>query len=263
MEDQTTALREVFGESSSESEDNEQQIVADTADYGDVESPSTVCDHNLRWEGIEGVNGLWLCRDFLSPHQQSTLLSAIQAEGWFNEAPHNQAMRFGDLPAWATEICSSIREVVLFGDHISQPMDLSNFDGDKEANVLASNLLWREPLFDQLIVNVYQAGEGICAHTDLMRFEDGIAIVSLESSCVMHFSRAGEECDGQGKEKENHKEKVPVFLTPGSLVLMSGEARYLWKHEINRKPGFQVCEGQELIQKRRTSITFRKLCQVE
>lgn len=102
--------------------------------------------------------------------------------------------------------------------------------------------------------------QGICAHVDLMRFEDGIAIVSLESSCVMHFTRV--EGDSDIVEPDLTR-KVPVLLTPGSLVLMSGEARYLWKHEINRKPGIQMWEGQELTQGRRISITLRKLCQVD
>lgn len=92
-----------------------------------------------------------------------------------------------------------------------------------------------------------------------MRFEDGIAIVSLESACVMHFSPA----PGNGvKMEQSRKEEeaaVGILLTPGSLVVMSGEARYLWKHEINRKPGFQVWQGEELAQSRRISITLRKL----
>lgn len=84
-----------------------------------------------------------------------------------------------------------------------------------------------------------------------MRFEDGIAIISLESACVMQFT----------PEKENEKEKeVSVYLTPGSLVLMHGEARYLWKHGINRGPGCQIWDGKEIEQKRRTSVTLRKLC---
>lgn len=90
-----------------------------------------------------------------------------------------------------------------------------------------------------------------------MRFEDGIAIVSLESSCVMHFSSI------EGTDSDIARTKVPVYLTPGSLVLMSGEARYQWKHEINRKPGFQKWEGEDIDQKRRTSVTLRKLRQIE
>ncbi|CAN1837133.1 Uncharacterized protein P8A3.02c [Linum perenne] len=149
-------------------------------------------------------------------------------------------MRFGDLPEWAIELSDSVREVVVLGEEATGEGPFS------------TDILWREPLFDQLIANVYQPGEGICAHVDLMRFEDGIAIVSLESSCVMHFSRVEESCD---KEEE-----VAVYLSPGSLVLLSGDARYLWKHEINRKPGFQVWQGQELDQLQRTSITLRRLC---
>ncbi|GAB2270763.1 hypothetical protein Dimus_005632, partial [Dionaea muscipula] len=87
-----------------------------------------------------------------------------------------------------------------------------------------------------------------------MRFEDAIAIVSLESSCVMHFSKVVEN----GVEVSSTM-KVPMYLSPGSLVIMWGDARYNWKHEINRKPGFQIWEGQEIDQKKRTSITLRKL----
>lgn len=107
--------------------------------------------------------------------------------------------------------------------------------------------------------------QGICAHVDLMRFEDGIGILSLESSCVMHFTRVEEGGSDIVEHRENHPltTKVPVLLTPGSLVIMSREARYLWKHEINRKPGLQMWEGQELMQDRRISITLRKLCQVD
>lgn len=98
-----------------------------------------------------------------------------------------------------------------------------------------------------------------------MRFEDGIAIVSLESPCVMHFTPVDQtSCDPTSKgEVSTSTLKVVVYLNPGSLVLLWGKARYLWKHEINRKPGFQMWEGQELIQGRRTSITLRKLCHVE
>ena len=107
--------------------------------------------------------------------------------------------------------------------------------------------------------------QGISAHVDLMRFEDGIAIVSLESSCVMHFTEVERtDCDvANDRKMDLPMTKIPVYLTPGSLVLMSEEARYCWKHEINRKPGFQIWEGQELNQKRRISVTLRKLCKVE
>ncbi|XWS31704.1 hypothetical protein CRYUN_Cryun23aG0099000 [Craigia yunnanensis] len=252
MENHKELFREVFGESS-DSEDNDPQP-----------KHKQFRDPIPSREQIKEINGLWLCRDFLSPQHQSSLISAVLNEGWFTEDSHNQAMRFGDLPLWATELSNSIHEAVLLGDHVSESTDLATSNGSTKPCLLPSNLLWREPLFDQLIVNVYHPGEGIGAHVDLMRFEDGIAIVSLESSCVMHFTRVKGGFDiVEHGERHPLIRKVPVLLTPGSLVLMSGEARYLWKHEINRKPGIQMWEGQELVQDRRISITLRKLCQVD
>ncbi|XP_012435943.1 uncharacterized protein LOC105762675 [Gossypium raimondii] len=252
MENHEELLREVFGESS------------DSEDLDPQTKHHQTRDPIPSWEQIKEINGLWLCRGFLSPQHQSSLVSAVLNEGWFKEDSHNQAMRFGDLPAWAIELSSSIRDAVFLEDHVSEPINSVTSNGGTKPCILPSNLLWREPLFDQLIVNVYHPGEGICAHVDLMRFEDGIGILSLESSCVMHFTRVEEGGSDIVEHHENHPltTKVPVLLTPGSLVIMSREARYLWKHEINRKPGFQMWEGQELMQERRISITLRKLCQV-
>lgn len=253
MDARKEILRRVFGDSSGSEEDLE---------LGD----GSESDPTHSWVPTKEIKGLWLCRDFLSPQNQSSLLTTIQNEGWFTEASHNQAMRFGDLPAWAAELSDSIHKVLLSSDFVSDPMELrSSHDGKDNISPFPSDLLSREPLFDQLILNSYQPGEGICAHVDLMRFEDGIAILSLESSCVMHFSPV----EGTSRDflvdgdKDPPTTKIPVHLTPGSLILMSGEARYLWKHEINRTPGFQKWEGKELHQKRRISITLRKLCQVE
>ncbi|CAA0828197.1 2-oxoglutarate (2OG) and Fe(II)-dependent oxygenase superfamily protein [Striga hermonthica] len=178
---------------------------------------------------------------------------------WNNACIAIQAMRFGNLPPWANELSCIIRENVLLDGFSSKCMGPKVSDSNKESHIFPSEILWREPLFDQFIVNIYQPGEGICAHVDLMRFEDGITIISLESSCVMHFSSVEAEVKGSVVPAA----KIPVLLTPGSLVLMWGEARYLWKHEINRKPGFQIWQGREINQKRRVSVTFRRLCRTE
>ncbi|XP_058742982.1 uncharacterized protein P8A3.02c [Vicia villosa] len=212
---QRTVLEQVFGHSSSDEENDDGR-----SDF----------DSDYNWEPIEEVKGLWMLRNFLSIRQQSRLLSSIESEQWFTQPSINQAMRFGyqNLPHWAIKLSHSIRRSC------------------SDSSFLPPNLLQREPLFDQIITNLYQPGEGISPHVDLLRFEDAIAIVSLESSCVMHFTLE-ELC-------------VPVLLTPGSLVIMFGDARYLWKHEINRKPGFQSWKGELLNQSTRTSVTLRKLC---
>ncbi|GFP85610.1 uncharacterized protein p8a3.02c [Phtheirospermum japonicum] len=260
MEEEIKAiLREAFGDSSSDSDGESSH---DRRRQNSCDELSIFGDTQI-WEPITEINGLWICRDFLSADQQSSLLSDLEREGYLSDASHNQAMKFGDLPPWALELSHSIRENIHLGGVSSESTNLS--DNSKARCLFPSELLWRNPLFDQFIVNIYQPGEGICAHVDLLRFDDGIAIISLESSCVMHFSSVEAEADHL---YDSNKEcvpsaKIPVLLPSGSLVLMWGEARYLWKHEINRKPGFQIWDGQKIDQKRRISLTLRRLCQTE
>ncbi|XP_012568650.1 uncharacterized protein P8A3.02c [Cicer arietinum] len=220
-------LEQVFGPSSDEDDGSGDRSDSDS-DYDNFYNLDKT--YNCEWECISEVKGLWMLRNFLSISQQSRLLSSIESEKWFTEPSINQAMRFGfkNLPYWAISLSFSIRHCSSFSKYQLPP-----------------NLMQREPIFDQMITNVYQPGEGICPHIDLLRFEDAIAIVSLESSCVMHFT--------------TETQRVPVLLTPGSLILMFGDARYVWKHEINRKPGFQMWNGELLNQSKRTSITLRKL----
>lgn len=143
MDDEKLLLERVFSESSDGEDDDS------THEDARSEDPT--------WERIDQIKGLWLCRQFLSSGKQASLLSAIQNERWFTELSNNQAMRFGDLPAWATELSDSIRESVILDNGFDQ-VDSDSFEGVGETNVFPSDLLWREPLFDQLIVNKYEPG---------------------------------------------------------------------------------------------------------
>ncbi|CAH9123719.1 unnamed protein product [Cuscuta epithymum] len=105
-----------------------------------------------------------LMRSILNELLESHYLSRAAAEGWFTEESHNQAMRFGNLPEWAVELSNSIRQAILFcGGSDSCVPDVpltTNSGNDKELiSLFPPDLLWREPLFDQLIANVYQPGE--------------------------------------------------------------------------------------------------------
>ncbi|KAL6868197.1 hypothetical protein ACP4OV_015042 [Aristida adscensionis] len=131
-------------------------------------------------------------------------------EEWFSDS-HNQAMRFGDVDVVKLSVLVMSMSVLMRAELTNE---------DEDACPLPSDLLWREPFFDQLIANRYKP-VGICAHVVLLRFDDGITIVSLESACVMHFSQAeprGAIFDTL-KQGHNAATKVPVYLNPGSLVL--------------------------------------------
>lgn len=143
------ALREAFGDSS----ESDSDALPEAARPPVVRGADR---ERWRWEAVAGVRGLWLCADFLSSDEQSSLLAAIQREGWFSDAS-NQAMRFGDLPPWAVELSALVRECICIGD-VDVGIGPGWVNEDEDACPLPSDLLWREPLFDQLIGNRYRPG---------------------------------------------------------------------------------------------------------
>jgi alkylated DNA repair dioxygenase AlkB len=90
---------------------------------------------------------------------------------------------------------------------------------------------------DQAIINRYETGQGIGAHTDHTRlFGDVVVSITLGASGTMVFRRAGE---------------TPCFVhvQSGSAYMMSGDARWLWTHEM--QPNSSAMP--------RYSITFRQV----
>jgi alkylated DNA repair dioxygenase AlkB len=107
----------------------------------------------------------------------------------------------------------------------------------------------RRPLFNQMILNRYQPGQGLKPHTDLTRFADGICVVSLGSSAVLKFSTP----DGS----QLHR----VLMDAGDLVMMHGPARWEWLHGISNAEQDAWHGGTLKLRTQRTSITFRAMAE--
>lgn len=99
---------------------------------------------------------------------------------------------------------------------------------------------------DQVIINEYEPGQGIAPHTDRLRFDRTIASISLCSPCVMDFIHT------------ETGEKSSLLLEPRSLLLLTDDARYLWKHGIAPRKSDRY-QGQFIPRTRRISMTFRKI----
>ncbi|WP_079408325.1 alpha-ketoglutarate-dependent dioxygenase AlkB [Streptomyces sp. 3211] len=115
----------------------------------------------------------------------------------------------------------------------------------------AAARLVREGLMDQeaeqVIVNEYQPGQGISAHVDCLPcFGPVIAAISPGSGCLMDFTHPE---DGT---------KLAMPLAPGSLLVMSGPARYTWSHAIVARKSDPGTNGR-VPRGRRVSVTFRTL----
>lgn len=106
------------------------------------------------------------------------------------------------------------------------------------------------------IVNEYTGNLGISAHTENFQFQEPVVGLSLLSACQIRFQELTESFDGSvrsGKAGKAEKtgRKVDVNMPGRSLLVMRGESRWSWQHEIARS-----ARGRGVGWKR-VSLTFR------
>ncbi len=198
---------------------------------GTLPSPPAAQGHGVRFETVD-VPGLSYVADFLSEGEEDHVVAVVDQSAWSSELQRrvqhygwrydykarqiDSSMRLGPLPEWADSLA---RRLVSRGILSDVP--------------------------DQVIVNEYVGNQGISQHVDSeSSFADGIAMISLLESWEMVF-----------REKRKQGRKVRQKLERRSAMIMTGEARYRWTHEIPKRryePG-RAKRG------RRISLTFRKV----
>ncbi|KAG1464539.1 hypothetical protein G6F55_001714 [Rhizopus delemar] len=155
---------------------------------------------------VPEIPGLKLIRQALSHEQQMTIVHEIIKDGYFAGAENiNQAMCFGRLPPYISWIETFIKQ---------------NYP-----SIFVEKIMNRKKLFDQAILNLYQKGEGIVSHVDL-----------LSENSIRH----------------------DILLRPGDILALSEDSRYKWEHGIEEKL-FDEIDGELIERGTRISVTLRKL----
>jgi alkylated DNA repair protein alkB family protein 6 len=110
------------------------------------------------------------------------------------------------LPPWVKQLCQTLTLAGVFG---------------------------LEETPDHVLLNEYQPGQGIMAHTDGPFFRSRVAILSLGGPSIFRFKRrlATAEIEG-GKEDEQQRPVGTVVLQPRSLIVFEGDAYHGHMHEI-------------------------------
>lgn len=180
----------------------------------------------------DGPEGLTLVRDFLSTSRQAQLLERIDAAPWRTDLKR-RVQHYG----WTYDYRA---RRVAPTDHLGPLPEWLMPEAER-----LSDGSWFAPRPDQAIVNEYEPGQGIAAHVDCEPcFGDTVASLSLGSPVVMAF--------GEIESGERHE----IVLEPGSLLVMTGPARFAWTHAIAARKS-DVVEGVRRRRKRRVSVTFR------
>jgi alkylated DNA repair dioxygenase AlkB len=179
-------------------------------------------------------DGLHYIPNFITPAEESALIETIDQQPWLTDLKRwvqhygwkynytarrvDESMRLGPLPDWLMDYCQRL-------------YDEGHFP----------------KIPDQVIINEYQPRQGIAAHVDCVPcFEETIASLSLESACVMEFANPATG------------EKIDHLLEPCSLLILSGDARYQWKHGIAARKTDKYA-GHSIQRGRRISLTFRNV----
>lgn len=176
--------------------------------------------------------GVRIVRSFIPAGEAERLLAAVDASEWhadlkrrvqhygwrydYRERRVREDMRLGPLPDWLAPVADAVGRMPEFE---------------------------RRP--DQVIVNEYLPGQGISAHVDCEPcFGPAVASLSLGGPAEMTFRH------------RPSGERTSIILEPLMLLILSGEARYEWTHEIPARKS-DIVDGQRQPRERRVSLTFR------
>lgn len=143
---------------------------------------------------------------------------------------------------------SKNEEIVYPNPNAINALDLDEKDRRSDSLGMTSrssaNITKHYQFINQMTVNEYKRGQGIGSHIDTKSaFDDGLLSLSLGSDTVMEF-------------ENQEKQKKLFHLPPRSLLLMSGPARYSWKHQIVTRMT-DCIDGKVIPRKTRVSLTLR------
>jgi alkylated DNA repair dioxygenase AlkB len=176
------------------------------------------------------ILGLQYIPEYLDPETHDRLLAAVDSHPWQMSVDHS-------VQVYGYHYDHAKRAAYRIGE-------LPPWANDLAVRLWHDGLLTRIP--DQMVANAYQPGSGIFAHVDQAVFGDTIASVSLGTTCVMQFTH---------KESARTEE---LLLEPRSVLILSGEARWAWEHQIPART-VDTWQNQQRSRSRRVSLTFRAM----
>ncbi len=174
------------------------------------------------------IPGLTYIPHYISPEYEEELVQLMDSQIW-NADLRRRTQHYGykyDYLARSVEAAHCLGDIPHWIDKLCQKLYIDSICKDKP---------------DQVIINEYMPGQGIASHRDCIPcFGDIICSISLLSGCMM--------------DMVGGTTKRSIYLEPRSLLILQGDARYIWKHGIPpRKSDLGIRRH------RRVSLTFRKV----
>lgn len=190
------------------------------------------------------ISGLHLYTDFLTSGEEDSLLDYIDQQEWVTSLKRrvqHYGYRYDNVASRSGFAKKNAKEAAPITDELAGLRD-------SIANFLSENRELNEN-FNQCIVNEYTRNQGIGGHVDHLSFGPTVVSVSLGADCEFVF------------EHVETGEKRSVWVPRRSLLILTEESRYSWKHSVPNRVGM-FRAGAKVIRSadwRRVSATFRSV----
>ncbi|KAH8550398.1 hypothetical protein BGW37DRAFT_83957 [Umbelopsis sp. PMI_123] len=188
---------------------------------------------------MQTIAGLTVIDEFVSPEEEIYLVQCCDERVWSglgispNPELKRRTQQYGHI--FSYQYRKVLQELGPLPDFVT-PV-LTRID-DKNLS----------PSPNHLLVNEYEAGQGIMPHTDAPSIFGAVILsLSLLSACVMKFTNV----------VTGHT--VDVLLPRRSMLVMTDEARYNYKHSISKDVIETLSDGTTVERSRRVSFTFRQI----
>jgi alkylated DNA repair dioxygenase AlkB len=164
------------------------------------------------------IKGLYYVPNFLTDEEHKKILDYLKKSKKWKGVGKNSGSRkvihFGYSYAYDR---SGIKKIDDVPDYFKNLVDIDRVNANIETDLLDENM-------EQLIINEYKPGQGIHPHLDHVGYFGAIIVcITIGSGVSMDFTKI-----------EDPTKKKTIFVQPSSLYIMSGDARYKWKHGIKR-----------------------------
>lgn len=188
------------------------------------------------------IKGLYYIPNYLTQEEHNNIVNnLVTSTNWSavgSSSNSRKVLQYGYSYAYDK---SGIKQIADIPELYKNLIDVNKIN-----NCLGIKLLDKNN-FNQLIINEYKPKQGIHKHVDHVKyFGPVIMCITCGSGINMEFS-IGEEI-------------INFYVEPYSMYIMTGDARYKWKHGI-RSTGFDTVTKNNKLEKiarsTRYSITFR------
>jgi len=200
--------------------------------------------------------GLSIIKSFIDPIEETQLLAFLDAQTWRTDLSRRTLHYGGTYCLMAPRSASPSTRAQIEGTILTAAAMPPEFQFIID-RMLSQGLYTPDTIPEYCIVNEYTPGLGISAHVENFRFGEPVCALTLAGTDDMRFHELAGENDGSvrsGKaaKAERTGKRCDVKLERRSLMVMRGEARRSWQHEIvrGRKSG-------KTLGWRRVSLTFR------